>query len=323
MTTRGVGAPSALPRPLLSIARALGRLGVAAATVLGVASVVFFAFRLLPGDPAALVLGEEAGEAQRAALRHALHLDEGLGRQYVRFLGELVRGRAGGSLRHPDVDAFRLVGDALPSTALLAAIAVALGALAGLALALTAVGARGALRAVADRAIALAASIPLLAFAPAATWLLAVRLRLVPLPADPDAGAAGLLFAAALLAVPLGAAVGRIARAALREAARGQFLQVARAKGRGEIAVWVVHALPVCVGPIVTVVAAQLGALLGGAIVLERLLERRGLGTLLAEALATRDLPVLQASVIASAALFVAAQQLGARLHAALDPRAR
>ncbi len=323
MTTTGVEAPTAFPRPLRAVGRAAQALGAALTTVLGVATVVFFAFRLLPGDPAALVLGEEAGEAERAALRHALHLDESLGRQYLRFLGELLHGRAGASLRHAGLDAFRLVGDALPSTALLATVAVALGAVCGLVAALLAVGGRGALRSVADRAIGLAASVPLLAFAPAATWLLAVRFRLVPLPADPDAGAAGLLFAAGLLAIPLGAAVGRIARASLREAAQAQFLQVARAKGRSEVAVWLVHALPVCVGPIVTVVAAQLGALLGGAIVLERVLERRGLGTLLAEALAARDLPVLQATVIASAALFVAAQGVGAWLHSAVDPRAR
>jgi peptide/nickel transport system permease protein len=323
VTSAGVGAPQAFPRPLRVAGRVAQALGSGLATVLGVATAVFFAFRLLPGDPAALVLGDEAGEAERAALRHALHLDESLGRQYLRFLGELLHGRAGASLRHAGTDAFRLVGDALPSTALLATVAVALGAAVGLCAALLAVGGRGVLRTLADRAIGLAASVPLLAFAPAATWLLAVRLRVVPLPADPAAGAAGLLFAACLLAIPLGAAVGRIARAALREAAQAQFLQVARAKGRSEVAVWLVHALPVCVGPIVTVVAAQLGALLGGAIVLERVLERRGLGTLLAEALAARDLPVLQATVIASAALFVAAQQLGAWLHATLDPRVR
>jgi peptide/nickel transport system permease protein len=326
VSARREEAPSALPRPYFAwsaFGRWLGGVASAVATVLGVASVVFFAFRLLPGDPAALVLGDEAGEAERAALRHALHLDEPLGRQYAQFLVDLLHGRAGASLRHPGVDAFRLVGDALPSTALLATCAVALGALFGLSVALLAVGARGVVARAAHRVLVLSASVPLLAFAPAATWLLAVRLRLVPLPADPDAGAAGLLFAAALLAIPLGAAVGRIARAALREAARGQYLQVARAKGRSEVAVWIVHALPVCAGPIVTVVAAQLGALLGGAIVLERLLERRGLGTLLAEALATRDLPVLEAAVIASAGLFVAAQLLGARLHAALDPRVR
>jgi peptide/nickel transport system permease protein len=293
-------------------------------TVLIVCSLVFLAFRLLPGDPSELVLGEHATLEERTQLRAQLHLDDPLARQYVQFLGRLVRGRFGPSLRHPETDAFRLVLGAFPDTALLAAIAVALGALLGVGGALVAVGSPSRLlRAVADRAIGLAASIPLLAFAPTALWLLAVKLRVVPLPADPDAGAAGLFFAAGLLAVPLGAAVARVARSALREAKRAPFLQVARAKGRSELAVWVLHALPTCVGPIVTVVAAQLGALLGGAIVLERILERRGLGTVFAEALSARDLPVIEATVVASAVLFVAAQALGERVHLAVDPRAR
>ena len=103
-------------------------------------------------------------------------------------------------------------------------------------------------------------------------------LRLVPLPGDPDAGAAGLLFASALLAIPLAAHVGRVGRAALAEVARAPFLTVARAKGAAPLRVWLVHALPVASGPIVTVVATQLGALLGGAVVLERLFERCGAG---------------------------------------------
>lgn len=296
----------------------------AAAVVLLVGSIVFFAFRLLPGDPTALVLGEQSSEAERALLRARLHLDEPLLRQYVRFLGSLAHGQVGPSLRKPELDAASLVLGALPATAALAALSVGLGAFFGIALALGSVATRPSLRArLADRLIALGASVPLLAFAPAATWVLAVRLRWVPLPADPDAGVRGLLYAAVLLSLPLGAAVGRIARASLEVAAKSPFLQVARAKGLPTTRVWLVHALPTCVGPIVTVVAAQLGALLGGAVVLERLLERRGLGTVLAEALAARDLPVIEATVIVSAALFVTVQAAGSQLHAALDPRAR
>ena len=296
----------------------------AAATVLGVASVVFFAFRLLPGDPADLVLGEQASVVERAKLRAALHLDEPLFRQWRAFLGRLLHGRFGPSLRHPDRDAARVVIDALPDTAALAAMGVGLGAVIGVGLALLAVGARGSKRgAIADRLVDLAAAVPLLAYAPAVTWLLAVKLRWVPLPADPDAGVPGAVFAAALLAIPLGAAVGRIARSSLREAAKSPYLQVARAKGRSEAAVWIVHALPPSIGPIVTVIAAQMGALLGGAIVLERILERRGLGTVLAEALAARDLPVIEATVVVSTVLFVVVQASGELLHARLDPRAR
>ncbi len=304
----------------LRVASLLVRFVSAVAVVLLVATVVFFAFRLLPGDPAALVLGEQASEADRALLRAKLHLDEPLLRQYLRFVGSLAHGRVGPSIRRPEVDAARVVLAALPSSAVLAALSVAAGAVFGVGLALLSVARRSRL---ADRVIAICASVPLLAFAPALTWVLAVRLRVVPLPADPDAGARGTLYAAILLAIPLGAAVARIARASLEAAARSPFLQVARAKGSSGARVWIVHALPTCIGPIVTVIAAQLGALLGGAIVLERLLERQGLGTVLAEALSARDLPVIQAAVIVSAALFVAVQGAGMAMHAALDPRAR
>jgi peptide/nickel transport system permease protein len=126
-----------------------------------------------------------------------------------------------------------------------------------------------------------------------------------------------------LLSLPLAAHVGRIARASLAEVARAPFLAVAAAKGATPLRVWVVHALPAVVGPTITVVATQLGALLGGAVVLERMFERWGLGTLILEAYASRDLPVLEGAVAAAGLLFVAAQAVGAAVHAALDPRAR
>ena len=170
--------------------------------------------------------------------------------------------------------------------------------------------------------VALAAT-PLVAFAPVVTWALAVRVRVVPLPGDPDAGLAGLLFASSMLALPLAAHVGRIARAALADVGRAQFVTVAGAKGATPARVWIVHALPTVVGPIVTVVATQLGALLGGAVVLERMFERRGLGTLILEAYAARDLPVLEGAVIAGGLFFVGAQVVGAVVHAAIDPRSR
>src|SRR5262249_6623606 len=121
-------------------------------------------------------------------------------------------------------------------------------------------------------AIAIGA-VPLMAFAPLATWVLAVRWRCVPLPGDPDAGPGGLLFASVLLAVPLGVQVARIGRAALLDLGRAQFLEVAAAKGASPWRTWIVHALPAAAGPLSAVIATQLGALLGGAVVLERLFE--------------------------------------------------
>jgi peptide/nickel transport system permease protein len=316
-------------RAAASLARVLrvvaARAIEAAAVVLALASLVFFALRLLPGDPARLVLGDAASEADLARVRATLHLDEPLPAQYVRFVRGLVTLDLGDSLRRPGTRAMARVAEALGPTTELAALAVGLGAVTGIAAGLSASGpwltARSRLWI--ERALVGVAAAPLVAFAPLVTWALAARLRIVPIPGDPDAGFSGLLFAGGLLAIPLAAHVGRIARAALGEVAGAPFLLVASAKGARGLRVWIVHALPAVAGPIVTVVASQLGALLGGAVVLERMFERRGLGTLILEAYSTRDLPVLEGAVVAAGLLFVAAQALGTGLHAAVDPRAR
>lgn len=293
-------------------------------TVWLLSSAVFFSLRLLPGDPAVLVLGELSEEADRAALRERLHLDEPLTLQYARFLGGVITADLGPSLRQPGVRALDKVSEALPPTARLASCAVLIGALGGLAAAVLSVGPwLGRAREAVNGVVVAISATPLLAFAPVATYLLAVRSRLVPLPGDPSAGIGGLLFASTLLAVPLGAQVARIGRAALLELGRAQFLDVARAKGATPVRVWFLHALPAASAPIVAVIATQLGALLGGAVVLERLFERPGLGSLMLEAYASRDLPVLEGAIVASGALFVATQAVAAAIHAAIDPRAR
>jgi peptide/nickel transport system permease protein len=302
-----------------------GRALEALAVVWALASLVFFALRLLPGDPAALVLGDDASPAELARVRASLHLDQPLAAQYAGFLRGLATLDLGDSLRRPGVPAMARVLHALGPTSALAAVAVALGAVVGVGAALLAVGPwlRPGARAWIDRALVATSAFPLLAFAPVVTYALAARLRLVPLPGDPDAGAAGLVFASALLSVPLAAHAGRVGRAALTDVAKSPFLAVARAKGATPLRVWLRHALPVASGPIVTVVATQLGALLGGAVVLERLFERAGLGTLILEAYASRDLPVLEGAVVAAGALFVASQAIAAALQAAIDPRVR
>jgi peptide/nickel transport system permease protein len=302
-----------------------GRVAESIFVVLALASLVFVALRVLPGDPARLVLGDTAGAADLARVRATLHLDEPLLTQYGRFLLGLSRFDLGDSLRRPGTSAMARVAEALAPTAELALVAVAIGAIAGVVAAVAASGPwlMPRARAWIDRGLVVAAASPLVAFAPVFTWLLAVRVRLVPLPGDPDAGISGLLFASGLLAVPLAAHVGRVARASLTDVARAPFLMVAAAKGARPLRVWVVHALPVVVGPIATVVATQLGALLGGAVVLERMFERWGLGTLILEAYATRDLPVLEGAVVAAGLLFVGAQALGEAVYVTIDPRAR
>jgi peptide/nickel transport system permease protein len=307
-----------------ALVRAAGRVLGATFLLVVLASLVFFAMRLLPGDPATLILGDQAGEDELRALRERLGFDRPLYVQYAFFLRGLCTFDFGESLRRPGIGAGARVLSALGPTSELASLAVLMGAFAGVTLAVLAVGPwLGPRKRYIERAFVAVAAAPLIAFAPLLTYFLAARWRLVPLPGDPDAGASGLLFASGLLAVPLAAHVGRIGRVALSEVAGAQFLSVVRAKGGSEARTWFLHALPVTAGPIVTVIGAQLGALLGGAVVLERLFERPGLGTLILEAYASRDLPVLEAAVVAAGALFVATQALASALHAVIDPRVR
>lgn len=293
-------------------------------TIVTLGTLVFLAGRALPSDPAALLLGDQASASERASVMRALHLDQPLHVQYWHFLKGLTHLDFGESLRRPGASALGRAFDALLPTAELALTAVGLSTVLGLALALLVHGpwlgrGRGWLSAGID----VLAAVPLVAFAPLATYVLCLRLRWVPLPGDPEARAVGLLFAASLLALPLGLQLARFARALLAGDTRAQYLQVARSKGASEARTLLVHALPPMSGPLTVIVATQFGALLGGAAVLEKLFERRGLGTLLIEAYGSRDLPVLEASVVLSGVLFALVQGGGTLVQALLDPRVR
>ncbi len=289
-----------------------------------VASITFFALRLLPGDPALLILGDQASPEALAHVRAQLHLNEPLHVQYARFCFRLLTFDFGESLRWPGSEARTRVLLALRPTSELAVTSTLLGAIFGTGAAVLASGPwLGRYFRLVEWVLTALAAVPLLALAPLLTWLLAVRFHACALPSDVESGPSALLFGAALLAVPLGAHVGRVARGSLAEVSRALYLTTARAKGGRALRVWFVHALATVMGPVVTTVAAQLGALLGGAVVVERLFARPGLGSLMLEAYASRDLPVLEGAIVASGALFVMAQAAATGVHLLIDPRAR
>jgi peptide/nickel transport system permease protein len=291
-----------------------------ALVVLLLSSGVFLALRLLPGDPVSLILGDDASRQARELMRHRLGLDEPLFKQWSRFMVGIIVGDWGESLAKPGLSAFAAVAAACAPTASLAGLAVVQGSITGILLSVLSVGLGERGRALAHATILFVAAVPLLAFGPLLTWILAVRYSLVPLPGDPESGTRGLVFASTLLSIPLGAQVARVSRAALLDQHRARYLDVARAKGAGPARIWLLHALPVAAPAIVVVIAMQLGALLGGAVVLERLFERPGLGTLMLEAYRARDLPILQASIVSAGMLFILAQAIAQLIQHGIDP---
>ncbi len=300
----------------------LGRCLRALLTVLGVATLVFLLVRWVPGDPVDAILGEQGSPEDRAALREALALDAPLLEQYGRFLGSVADGTLGQSFRRRDRSVGSLVAEAFPATAVLAVAALALAWTIALPLGCVAATRRGTGW---DQSASLLAvlglAIPHLWLGPLLILLFAVELRWLPLPGDDASGLSGLLLPAVTLGAALAAVLTRQTRAAMAEVLAEPYVLAARARGVSPVGVTVKHALRNALVPVLTVGAAQLGALLSGAVVVEKIFERPGLGTLFLEAFFSRDIPVVQGCALVIASIYVAVSLLLDLAYAVVDPR--
>ena len=300
------------------------RIGAGALTVLSVASLCFVVIHLLPGDPVDALLDESAPAADREALRRALHLDLPLHRQYTFFLGDLVLRGLGRSFTHPDRTAFAEVLRVWPDTARLALCAALVAWTLAIPMALLAATRPGTRTDAAVGVISLVGmALPSLWIGPMLVRVFCVELPWLPFPGPDARGAMSLILPAVTLGAGMAGILTRMGRGALRDVLREPYVQTARAKGLSERVVLVKHALRSAMVPLLTVGGAQLSALLGGAVVTERLFDRDGVGLLFLDALLRRDIPVVLACVVAVAATVVLVQLLVDLAYAAVDPRIR
>ncbi|HEV2106805.1 MAG TPA: ABC transporter permease [Thermomicrobiales bacterium] len=299
---------------------AMTRLVYGLAVLLGVTTLAF-ALIHLSGDPVAALAPPGASPEDQAVLRARFALDEPLPIQYAAFLGRAVRGDFGDSWsqRRPALTA---VGERLPATLALTGAALGIALLIGVPLGMAAsTGARGWPGALATLVALLGQAIPgfwlgtmlILAFAVDRHWF-------------PSSGLDGprslVLPALTLAAYPL-ATVVRLLRASLAETVTGDFVLTARAKGLEGRVVLRRHALPNAALPALAYVGLQTGFLLGGAVVVEAVFAYPGIGRLALQAVADRDLPLIQAIVVTVAALIVVVNLTIDLIAAWMDPRAR
>jgi peptide/nickel transport system permease protein len=311
-----------LPRQIgLRLARAL-------VTVWAAVTLVFFVVRAVPGDPATAILGEAASPEERDALRASLLLDRPLAAQYAAFLGSVLDGSLGRTFRDPDRTVAAELVEAYPHTLVLAGTALVLAW--ALAVPLGTLGALGARRragrrwdALARAVAALGSAVPAIVLGPLGILVFAVLLRVLPMPGDEEAGLLGLVLPAGTIGLGLAAGLTRQTRAQMLEKLSEPYVTAARARGLSELGAAFRHALPNAALPLVTLGTAQLGALLGGSVIVERLFERPGLGTVLVEAFGARDIPVVQGATLVVALTYVLANLLGDLVLTAVDPRTR
>ncbi|WP_092495150.1 ABC transporter permease [Faunimonas pinastri] len=307
----------------------LRRLLVFAATLLAASLAIFIVMDVLPGDPAAIMLGTSARPDTLAAMHHQLGLDRPATVRYLSWLGGMLRGDFGTSITY-GVPVSRLFADRLALTLPLALLAVVGSTLVALGLGMAAVARLG--RAT-DHAVAvfsqLGIAVPdfwlglilILCFATGLHWFSAIGFPGWSGGFFPALKA--LLLPAVALAVPQAAVLSRVTRAALLEVTHQDFVRTARAKGLRGSTIMLRHVLPNGLVPVLTIVGLQFSFLIAGAVLVENVFALPGLGRLVYQALAQRDLVVIR-SVTMLFAAFVMLVNLAVDLAGLLlDPRLR
>ncbi|MBX7213833.1 MAG: ABC transporter permease [Thermoflexales bacterium] len=290
--------------------------------LIGISALVFFSLKLVPGDPLTAIVGDGViSQEQAAQLRAQYGLDDPLHVQYFRFVERAIQGDLGRSLqfKRPVVDEIR---SQLPATLQLTLAAMVVALTVGLSLGIVAALRPGTWLDSGAMALALAGvSFP--SFWVGLNLLLIFSLALGWLPATGTEGFERLIMPAGTLGFGAAAIIARLTRSSLLEVLRQQFITTARAKGLGFARVVLRHALRNAIIPVVTIVGLQFGNLLAGAVVVETVFSRQGIGRLLVTAILGRDFPLVQGVVLFVACVYVGVNLLVDISYALIDPRIR
>jgi len=301
----------------------VGRRILAVVPVLfGVTLAVFSMLFLVPGDPVKIMLAEfVTNPDQVAQMRAQLHLDEPVILQYGRFVGGALRGDLGLSIRSRRPVATE-IGENLGSTALLALASMVVAIGLGVPLGLLAALGRNSWLDVAAMVVAL------LGVAMPSFWLgflliFVFSLHLGWLPATGGGDLPHLIMPALALGTIAAAIIARLTRSSMLEVLGQDYVRTARAKGLGAWGVVARHALRNALIPVVTVFGLQFGNLLAGAVIVETVFSRPGLGRLIVGGILAKDFPLVQGTVLFVAAAYVLINVVVDVAYAYVDPRIR
>jgi len=323
------------PSPLAAVARrfpglffAAERILAAVPTLLLVVTVVFFAIRTLPGDPAYAILGDSASAEAIAALQARLGLDRPILEQYLQFLGDLATGDLGQSLVSGS-SVVEMLGRVLPFTLELALASILLGALLGIPLGIWLALERTRPADSLTRIFSLIGfSMPVFFAAILLILVFAIHWPLFPVM---SAGYAEtlvgrlreLVLPAAAGGLSLVAMITRATRSSMLEVLGEDYMRTARAKGAPFRVLIMRHALRNALIPVVTVIGLYFALIIGNSVLIETVFTRPGLGSLIVGSLQNRDYPMVQGLLIAYALIIVLVTLLTDISYGFVDPRVK
>lgn len=314
-TATDTGRASRAPRSALRWL--LGKVAGGIFVLWAVATAIFFGIRLVPGDPAQAIMGGPGSQASAEALEAArleYGLDQPLLVQYFGQLGRLATGDLGTSysLKSPVA---QVLAEILPPTLILAGLALVAAWLMSLALAV-----------ISTRVAAVGSAVEIVAAAVPHFWLASVLIMVFstalgwfpPVSTDTPGG---LVLPVLTLALPLAGFLGQVMRDSMDQAQRSAFALSARARGESEIGVLVRHSLRHAALPGIALSGWALGSLLSGAVVVESIFARPGLGRALLSAVTARDIPLVTGVALISAAAYVVIMMFSEVAERLVDPR--
>ena len=305
----------------------VGRLMATIPILLGVSLAVFSMLHFLPGDPVLVMMSETGSGAKMAdvseetynRIRRELGLDQPLHIQFGRFVWKAVQGDLGRSFRS-NQQVTNMIVEAFPYTVRLTltglGLAIPIGILLGI---IAAVRHNSIVDNLSMLTALFAVSMPSFWFGIMLLLIFALHLNL--LPATGFGSPEAIILPAVALGLSSSAIIARLVRSSLLEILRMDYITTARAKGLLERVVVMKHALKNAMIPVVTVVGLQFGALLGGAVVVETVFARPGLGLLLVSGINGKDFPVVQGGILVAASAYVFANLMVDISYAWLDPR--
>jgi ABC-type dipeptide/oligopeptide/nickel transport system permease component len=290
--------------------------------LLGVSLVTFLMIHLVPGDPVVTLMGTAVnGAAGLQQARHELGLDQPLPVQYVHYLGNVLHGNLGTSIRSGR-PVLTEIGDRLPATLELTLAAMAIAIVLGVGI--------GTLAA-ATRSRFLSGSVMLLStfgISLPTFWLglllievFALNLRWFPVLGNTSFN--GLVLPAFTLGLPAAAVLARVTRGSLVEVLHQDYIRTARAKGLRRVRVVLRHGLRNGLIVVLTIAGLQFGGLLAGSIIVESVFSRPGLGSFVVNAILNSDYPVVQGVVLIFAAVYVVINTVLDVLYGIVNPRIR
>ena len=307
------------------------RLVAVVPTLVGVTLLVFLAIRLVPGDAIVTMLGTEAGmltETQRQALEKYFGLDKPITEQYVDWMGNVLRGNMGYSIRHGK-PVLQLIVERFPMTLELAFLSLVIALTVGLSLGVLSAVKHNSFVDLFGRLFALVGlAAPNFLIGTLIIYALSVYFGILPnagdyveITEDPLKNLQQIIFPAITLGFSFSASVMRTTRSAMLEVLGEDYIRTARSKGLHPRTVLFQHALRNAVIPVVTLAGVELGYLLGGAVIVEQIFALPGVGRLTLNAISQRDYALIQGSTLFIAVNFVVINLIVDLIYAAVDPR--